>query len=275
MNSTLEKDDLKSAYISTERLREYLIEKANGHNHFKVYTRFDRLTYWISSRAIYLSDGKCWNDVHDRESFNNPHNGIVNFGTCFSFSESENVAMWMLYGGTNSDGVMVDFQRKHIAKILNDTPSIEIGYWNNDEFVPQKTITKDAFSIMLSDVLYYAENSEKAGTYDIKRSNESIKGTGTDSIDKLECVKKSYAWNYENECRLILSLDRSIIPVGAYAIKIDVGDTFSELMKAHRIYEAPNYKSSYRFSKSKLRGEIDWDLCHNCQIKKHTCKKEN
>lgn len=273
MNSTLEKDNLKTVCTSTENLRKYLIEKANGHNHFKVYTQLGRLTYWINSKAIYLSDGKYWNDVHDRESFNTPYNAIVNFGTCFSFSKSENVAMWMLYGGTGSDGVMVDFQRKHIAKILNDTATIEIGYWNNYEFVPQKTITKDSFRIMLSDVIYYAENSEDAGTYDIKRSDESIKGTDTSCIDNLEHVKKSYAWNYENECRLIVSVDRSIIPAGACAIRIDVGDMFEKLIKAQRIYESPNYKAYHQFSSSKLKGEIDWDLCHNCQIRRKTKKQ--
>lgn len=267
MNSDLEKENLRASCASSESLRTYLEKRATGHNYYKVYTRLERLEYWVVSRAIYLSDGRRWNDIHDREAFNNGHDNVINFGTCFSFSKSESVAMWMLYGGTHKDGVMVDFQRKHIMKILKETESVQLGYWKESEFVPQKVLMKDKFNIRLSDVLYFAESTEKPIVYDIKRSSESIKDTDRGAIDGLKHVKKSYAWNYENECRLILSVDRSDVPEGAYAVKIDLGDTFAELMEENRIYEAPNYKARRHFAKSKLRGEIDWDLCFSCKNK--------
>lgn len=56
------------------------------------------------------------------------------------------------------------------------------------------------------DMLYVANESDGSNT--IKRSDERVEHIDDNLIDNLGSFTKSYPWAYENECRLIISVDR-------------------------------------------------------------------
>lgn len=90
------KSALENACVSVTTMIDYLHSKAKNHNNYKIYTCESRLDSWMCNKALYLSNGSRWNDTDDRERLN-PTEGLypyINFTMCFSFSKSENVAMW-------------------------------------------------------------------------------------------------------------------------------------------------------------------------------------
>lgn len=275
-NATLIKS-LEQACSSPEDLKIYLQQKAINHNSYKAYTTINKLEYWISQKAIFLGTGSNWNDKIDRDIFNNKDLEDVNFGMCLSFSTSENVAMWMLYGGMQHQGVMVSYRRSHIKNILSNTKSIELGHWENDNFVTYRVLKENEFKITLSDVLYYGYHEGSGYLYDIKRADEKCKGISKNTIDALTTVKKNIPWCYENECRLIVSISKNYIPASENTVKINIGNVFSELIKENRIYESPNFEGDGKYAKSDLHGTMDWDLCINCKTKCTSvdCKTRN
>lgn len=96
--------------------------------------------------SLFLSTGGNWNDIPDRISFNPPGANVIRFGACFSVSESESVAMWMLHGGLHKEGVMADFSRNQINSCLN-TEYVALGVWKGREFSPIMVLDKNMYTI--------------------------------------------------------------------------------------------------------------------------------
>jgi len=262
------KSSLSNCASSAEELMKYLKQKARNHNCYKCYSTIDRIVDIRDSKYLYLGTGKRWNDINDRDGFNLEHSKTVNYGKCFSYSQEESVAMWMLYGGIEKKGAMIDFTKKAIENILS-VLSIEFGNFADNVFVPKKELLRNSFDLFCIDIVYYKENS--TGYY-IKRSDESIDNLSKDVFDQLLLCKKVYPWQYENECRLICSVDKQLFdqPCDFARInlsKIDMGKSFE------RIYHSPNYpeKNIKSTLPSKLYGSIDWSLCDDlsCGRLKH------
>lgn len=262
MNETKNKrDELVEACSSAETMIAYLQEKAANHHNYKIYATDRYLVSWMSSKALFLSNGSTWNDKDDRTRLNPLNAPTVNFGTCFSFSKSENVAMWMLYGGMWNDGIMVDFSHSAMSRIMK-TSEVSLGFWYDNQFKVVQSLGKDQFSIELSDVLYCSEPAEV-----IKRSDTRCNLNDDSLIKALGWHKKVYPWCYENECRMVISIDRNKISDryfresdNKWAIKVNVDDIFDEMNKEGRIYRAPNNQNK-KYAASKLAARIDWNLC--------------
>jgi hypothetical protein len=250
---------LSSSAYNTDSLLNYLKKKARNHNSYKCYSSLERIVSIRDSKKLYLSTGAKWNDISDRNEFNSPENGIINFGTCFSFSTDESVAMWMLYGGIDKKSGMIDFTKKGIESILS-TSTIEFGFTNdNREFVLLKSLNKDVFDLYCIDVVYYKR--QKDG-YFIKRSEEKHECLDQKVFEGLKICKKAYPWQYENECRLVCSVDRKALPENCTVARIDLkrldlGKSFE------RVYHGPNYplKDTKGTLPSNLDSSIDWSLC--------------
>ena len=266
---------LKNSFRNCNALHVYLSQKARKHNYYKIYTTYCKMIYWVNERALFLSDGTQWNDTKDSASFNNSNSDYYNYGLCFSFSRSENVAMWMLYGGMEHKGVMIDLWRDLVLNIISQTETVDLGFWENNTFKAVMKLNKDYFKLSIIDVLYIAEG-QSSNTYDIKRSGETIKNVDKAYVDELNGIKKTYPWNYENECRLILSVPRKLMKDKRLSTaKIPVGDIFIKVNKHNRIYKSPSFvegSEQTELENSKLRGEMNWDLCDKCPntVKKHT-----
>ena len=134
-------DTLEGNCNSIENLNAYLRQKGKNHNCYKAYTSLSRVVEIRDTKFLYLSNGETWNDVIDRNNFNSATNLVVNYGKCFSFSQDENVAMWMLYGGIDKLSGMIDFTKKGMHSILA-TNLINVGYFDGDgKFKTEKTLT--------------------------------------------------------------------------------------------------------------------------------------
>lgn len=265
-NEKEKKQSLKTESVSSIRLLKYLEGKARNHVNFKMYSSLTSLKYRRNSEALFLSKGGNWNDVQDRNMFNPHYSNYVRFGACFSFSRSESVAMWMLYGGTKREGIMVDFKQAHMKRILNEIESVDYGVWQAGGFLSKGKLNKKDFSLNLMDVLYISE-SQDPQSYRVKRSDETVPAVNKKIIDHQTFIKKSDAWSYENECRLIVSVPyNKIIGNGLInSIRISIPSIYDDLINERRIYMAPNFSGNMpKFQKSALTGGVDWNLCSDC-----------
>ena len=138
-------------------LYDFLCYKAANHTHFKMYSEEDIIDSIIEEGALFIGDGQNWNDVNDKKNLQSDNQKI--FAKCFSFSKSESVAMWMLYGGIKHKGAMIDLRKEDINNLLS-APEISLGKWvdkdNNDkikEFQVIKTLKRsdNNFTIELID----------------------------------------------------------------------------------------------------------------------------
>ena len=169
--------------------------------------------------------------------------------------------MWMLYGGINKENAMIDFTRSAIKNILN-IDKIDVGYFDNYNFISQKTLNKKDFNIFATDVIYY----ENGNHYKINRNRENVENVKKDIVDNIAFCKKTSPWNYENECRLIVQVDKSKLNDEDTHVKINISDVDLGTT-LNRIYRGPNctLPIDESINDSKLANTIDWDLRKSCK----------
>ncbi len=253
---------LKTVCQSSSLLDSYLEEKAANHNCYKTYSNSDRIQAWLDTGFFYLDDGSRWNDVHDRSTFNSEDAPVKRFGRCFSFSRSESVAMWMLYGGMRKKGAMLEFSKKQMRTLIESTDVVQLGNWEDNVFVPVITLRRGEFSLQLKDILYVGESDK--GIY-LRRSSESVEGAPYSPTADLRHSVKTISWSYENECRLILTVTKDILPgKSVSSVRISLAPLLSAKETTPAVYRAPNYQGVSTYRPSQLSGEIDWDLCWDC-----------
>ena len=238
-----------------ELLQVYLKNKARNHNSYKHYAPIDRILQIVKENKMYLVDGKDWNDTIDSDNFTSENSDFVNFGKCFSYAQDESVAMWMLYGGADYKGAMIDFTRRGIKNILNIS-NIKIGFFRNNKFIAVADVYKPDFTMDIIDIVYYNKKTRY-----LKHSDESCCNVDSTIIDKLGLCGKSYPWSYENECRLIVSVKKEKIPDNCSAVEIDFEGI--DLGKSlERVFCCPNYKGTDTngFKESQLEGCVNFKL---------------
>lgn len=212
-----------------------------------------------------MSDGSNWNDAVDKENFNPNDSDLKRFGLCLSYSKSENVAMWMLYSG--NDGVMIDYTKKIIKNIL-EAKYIELGHFEDGKFIMDRKLEKKEFDVKICDILYYGEtkNGNKKTQLYVKRSDEINDEFDESLVEELTYSKKTLPWSYENECRIIVTIKKELIPGSSNNVKISFSESSIKELK-ERIYESPNSRKK-NYLPSALRNKMQWDLCKNCDKKK-------
>ena len=259
--------EIEFAEISNyELLLNYLKKKALNHTYYKIYTKYNRAENILNSHAVYLSQGTTWNDITDRNVLNNENYDKTNFAICFSCRQSEDVSMWMLYAGKN-DGCMVDL-KKDIIQDLSEAKKISLGYFSDESFIETKTLDQNSFDIVLQDIVYF-KKTEKS-SFDLKHPGDNANKYFY-NIDFLKYFKKKRPWLYENECRLVVSIDKSFVPNEKYQIKIEFDENLIKNGKI-KVYKSPvSNNLNVNYEKSNLTNEIDWDLCNDCD-EKNKCK---
>lgn len=264
------KDNLLSCIDDSLKLKKYLIQKANNHNCYKIYSSLDKIKSIIDHQSIFLSNGRHWNDVRDRENFNSMHSKVQNFGCCMSFSRSENMAMWMLYGGIDKKGAMININPSVITTTIHNVQSIDLGYFDG-EFQSLQTIKREDFEIMLIDILYYSQS--EIG-YFLKRSDEQCETNNLNALDSLNYSKKLLPWSYENECRVIVSISKDkILNSKIDTVKLSLNK--QKNISVDQIVLAPNFGGERKYAQSTLGADLDWDLCKNCKSICEDCKVNN
>ncbi len=243
---------------SSESLIKYLQEKGENHNHYKYYAKIDRIKAIKDNKVLYLSCGKTWNDIRDRENFSKANGIYMNFGKCFSTALLENVAMWMLYGGIHGDGGMIEFTQSDIKAIKNKTQEITLGYFIDGDFQPLRTVSKEDFRIFITDMVYIHED---ANSFRLTRADENRSGVKRSIVAEIAPYTKSFPWHYEKESRLVCQVCKDKIPDGCTDLRIDLAEVCA-LGFLDRIVTSPIYKGDKinGISESQMASQIEWDL---------------
>lgn len=282
-----ERCTLESACKTIDELQTYLSKKAVNHRSYKHYVPdIERIHNIYHEGALFLTDGSNWNDPNDKVIFTGQSDlkdGHKNYGLCMSYSRSESVAMWMLYGGLKKRGAMIDINQRNVKQLLNisDPPRVELGNFEGGQWNSILELNRSEYKVKLMDVLYYDANDDKNKIinnenmlwYNIKRSDETCQ-CKRDVIDNAVLLqKKVWAWNYENECRLIISVrtkriiaeENSNITVARVEFpdkKLFEKDVRNKIILAPNFQENVIEENDFSFKKSLLK--IDWDLCKGC-----------
>ncbi len=273
-------------------LEKYLKEKGANHRSYKIYGTEKILRSVFVDKQLYLSDGSNWNDTVDGKEFSAEDGEYKYYARCFTYSTSENVAMWMLYGGiTDKKGVMVDMGgAKNLNQIIEKCTKVDLGEFdgNPKKFKKSVTINKDDFELYLIDIVYYGEaiskdeKDNKDKVY-LKRSYESAPNAEKTCIDGLKRAIKDIGWSYENECRLILKVKKKLCEGCSVA---EINFSKIDLDKKITVITSPNYGEELEFKKSLEKNvsykesvhksKISWNLCKGCKYLRFNkyCKKK-
>lgn len=251
-----------------EALLNWITKKANKHQSYKYYSKTAHVKSVLDKGQVVLSDGSDWNDLKDRERFTDTSEGYKRFGLCLSYSRSENVAMWMLYA---KEGAMINYPKSTIQEILN-AKRILIGPKEKiKEYESSFRELKEHFEISILDVVYFGDSTVKPGNaYYVRRSDTMDKDYSKEIVDSLTYQKKELPWSYENECRIVVSVENEAVKEDDNVVIIQLSETEKNILK-NRVVSAPDAKDT-EFPKGKLAGKIEWDLCQKCVFKE---KSEN
>lgn len=255
---------LRDSCLSRETLEQYLSIKANNHNYFKLYTTIERLTDIVTSRQLLLSDGDCWNDLCDKEQLNRANYRRQYFAKCFSFSVSENVAMWMLYGGLRKGGAILNLCRSDMRRMVEARKIDLYEISENNEYKYVQALNDSESEIWLTDVLYFGDDAK--GQMTIKRSDERVKledrtiltQSGEDG-DVRPYFKKIYPWGFENEVRLVVSIPKEMLEVGKrYGVKMHMEIDSERLKESIILSEKQQQFPDYRVSNLRYQMNSDY-----------------
>ena len=261
-------ESLRDCYNDLEYLEAYLSTKATNHNSYKHYTRFSTAQKIIESGKLLLTNGSGWNDCCDKEQLNSASYDKKYFAACFSFSISESVAMWMLYGGAHSDGAMLSLLPTDMAQIMQ-AKEVDLCRRADGHYERIRTLEPSEFDMWLTDVLYTGDN--KKGQFTIRRSDERVdlaKWVDLARADELAGIRpyyqKGYPWSYENEVRLVVGVPRELLgtKTNDYALKVGLQKSSAELEKKVVVLQKQDAMPSC--AQSKLGYQMSWNLCKGC-----------
>ena len=206
---------------SPEEMRDFLERKGRNHNYYYHYTTLNSFQKICANQSFLLSRGNSQkiNDQHEATMKGSYAEWNKTFFASFSYGSSENMAMWALYGIPWSKAIRIAIPQKAMVQWLESIK--EIGVWavTNETCIPEKIIPSYK---CLNDIVYVrGEKGDERFKVFHSGATRVIDNEGTfNKFDERECMTgyvKNYAWHYENEVRLKIS-----VPDGVYAEKIVV-----------------------------------------------------
>ncbi|WP_082667336.1 DUF2971 domain-containing protein [Tractidigestivibacter scatoligenes] len=243
------------------KILEYLASKGSMHHHYRHYVSRSRAESILEQSAIYLTDGSSWNDIFDYQHFNPAFSSYRHFGSCFSASTDESIAMWMLYGGPHRDGVMFDFTREILNKAINETPHYEGGYFDEGHFQKIRDIPRNLLELRLVDILYFRElNNGDDANISVRRIGDSKRVDITrQELESIPQLTKHVAWSYEKEVRLVARIKRSDYIYNSKITCIKIPLQLSQSFVETRVFDSPLYSGRSSYSDSCLHGTVKWN----------------
>lgn len=243
----------------------FLADRGGMHREYKHYGTRARIAGILGGGALYLTDGTSWNDKYDRENFNPSSMPTKRFGACFSASSAESIAMWMLYGGVDGNGAMINFDRRTLQGAMG-CKTYECGRFGTDgKFQCLMKLPADRLSLRLVDVLYFQDHADgnvTVGRPSLEGGRYVMDGRAFNGIGQ---IAKHQSWSYENEVRLVATISKvdlagKVSHVKCIKIPIDFDDAFV----AGRVFDSPVSDGGGNYRDSELRGTVDWNLCSGC-----------
>ncbi|MCF0114296.1 MAG: DUF2971 domain-containing protein [Erysipelotrichaceae bacterium] len=250
-------NDLTAAFDKNgaQEIRKYLLTKGENHQYYKTYGSLKYIESSINEHYLLLSNGQNWNDPNDRAKFYCDETYYY-YGKCFSFSKSESVAMWVMYANEKEEtGAMVNITGSTMKKIISSSTKFDAMCGNFDKKWERIRIAEE--DIYLTDVLYVGVGANE-DTKCIKRSDEVCdRVDDINGFDKI--ITKTYAWNYENECRLVVRVKKELIDNlnNKEFLKLFYDENQIDNLKKRIILSPLNKDNSDDYTKSRL--ELNWD----------------
>lgn len=265
------RDDVLCHSQSQEHLEGYkdvlafLADRGGMHREYKHYATRARIAGILRDSALYLTDGASWNDKYDREHFNPFFMSTKRFGACFSASSTESVAMWMLYGGMDGNGAMINFDRRTLQGAMG-RESYECGWFGTDgRFQCLMELPADRLRLCLVDILYFqnhADGNVTVGRSSLEGGRHVMSGRAFNGIGQ---IAKHRSWSYENEVRLVATISRLDLAGKESRIKcVKIPIDFDGSFVADRVFDSPVSDDEGNYRDSELRGTVDWNLCSGC-----------
>lgn len=265
------RDDVLCHSQSQEHLEGYgdvlafLADRGGMHREYKHYGTRARIAGILRGGALYLTDGTSWNDKYDREHFNPSFMSTKRFGACFSASPAESIAMWMLYGGMDGNGAMINFDRRTLQGAMG-RKTYECGRFGADgQFQCLTKLPADRLSLRLVDVLYFqnhADGNVTVGRPSLEGGRHVMDGRAFNGIEQ---IAKHQSWSYENEVRLVATISKLDLVGKASHVKcVKIPIDFDDAFVAGRVFDSPVSDDEGNYRDSELRGTVDWNLCSGC-----------
>ena len=248
---------------------DMLSEKGLRHRHYRHYASSERVGNILAESAIYLTDGSSWNDEFDRERFNAKFSSSRRFGICMSCSTVESIAMWMLYGGRNGEGAMIDFERSSLSEAM-EARSFQFGSFDKwGRFSTSCTLERKDIDLKLIDVVYFRLKTGDSDAYELKRfaDKETWASVSGYAFNGMQAISKHASWSYEREVRLIATVKKEALgphplKVKCMKLPLKLSDDFTK----NRVFSSPIARESL-YRDSELTGTVDWDYCAGCDYR--------
>lgn len=248
---------------------DFLAIKGSRRQNYRHYATRKRIDSILSNKEIYLTDGSGWNDKYDRERFNPKFSPFKRFGICMSATGSESIAMWMLYGGTDGNGAMINFDKKTLKNAMN-LKQYECGHFDKDgQFICVELLDAKRITFQLVDILYFSRKEDGTESFKVGRAGDRyVELSSYRTLDGLQQIIKHKSWSYESEVRLVASVDKLWLAGRDSSIKcIKVPLAIDEDFISTRVFDSPVSDDSGHYLDSELRGTVDWELCKECEYK--------
>lgn len=268
------KERIVNARQLLSRLRRNALRHTNG---YVQYLTLTGLTGILSSGRLHLSSSRRLNDLGETLNENM-------YEASFAFGESENIAMWCLYGVPNKEAVRVVYPFESIKEWVadvKDKKNLDVYSFSSRSGVYRR-IEEKIKRVIFTDVAYGSPKLAKHG-YDLFRITDKDES----SAMTLAGVLKDYAWSYENEVRLIIEFEHELRTDSGRAIDIIAVDfkapiealqegrgkltlgpwTTWKCHKGKRLVAGKHME----FNESSLRGLIKC-RCNDSMVAKHQAK---
>lgn len=207
MGKSLHRDDFLRLK-SVEAIRTFLSERGRCHERgYYHYTGVNAMIGMLRSRMLHLTRGDVLNDrAEGVVGEGRPEKWGRTYVASFAFGKTESVAMWAIYGDPIYKGVRIRFDKDTFVaavQAVSGQQVFEVG--EHGEYRPLKIDNGACVKAVTSDVVYALE---KSITWDgAKLRLDKSSGCGLDARDEsLLGVVKNFAWRYEKETRILVTL---------------------------------------------------------------------
>lgn len=254
---------------SPQNLTDYLKSESVKHAEYHHYTTLESLEKILKYKTFIMTkgDSKKLNDLHEQDEKGEKDVWNRTYMSCFNYSEGENMAMWGLYGKPRSEAICINIPVEAFIALANSSCK------QSDK---SEDIPRDEIDIFATDIFYTRCNNivkEPDPAFQVhnnKKIKFNINGMLFNYLKHKEftgCVK-SYAWNYEDEVRIIARInpEKKDIYKNDYiylnipeecikSFKITTGPSFTKVKKLNKLlakygllqFLPSRYKGSVRF----------------------------
>lgn len=242
----------------------FLEAVSKSHPWYHHYTTLESLEKILKYKTFKMTRGvsKRLNDLHEPEFKGDKEIWKKTFITCFNYSgedknnrnfeeninyrKEENMAMWLLYGKPQNEGIRISFPKETFLALSDSNCKLK------DK---GEKISDDKVKIITTDIFYAKGNDseiEPDPDYQSHR-NKKVKFNINEKLfyylkkKEFTGYVKNYAWRYEDEVRIIARINQE------YNLKKDVECIYlnipEELLNTFKITTGPYFTKFYELEK--------------------------